>query len=152
VIDRARYVVAFAEKALAAFGGSAGLAARVTEFLAREEYKVRRDVDGIGKWVNVRGFVQALALGGDSAQASLEEAGLVGVLVPLEVELSIAQNGTAKVAEVVEALFGEKGVPHHAVRVALLGGANSPLELLAFRKAPAPVRTKTVEPIVSDVN
>ncbi|MFZ5890830.1 MAG: TIGR03960 family B12-binding radical SAM protein [Myxococcota bacterium] len=134
VVDRGRYVIAFAESALNDLGGRAGLAERVEAFLAKSECIVRRDVDGIGKMVNVRNFTESARIGDVNAEQQLFDAGLCGVLVPLEVTLRLTQNGSAKVSEVVEAITGVRGCPHHAVRVALLAGDKTPLDVAAFRK------------------
>jgi hypothetical protein len=90
-------------------------------------------LDGVGKLVDVRRFTVALNIGGSEAELALSRAGLVGELVPLEVTISIGQNGSAKVSEVVEGVLGE-AFPHHAVRVALLAGATTPLDVQAFRR------------------
>jgi len=138
LINGSRYLIAFAAKALAQLGGVAGLNDRVTEFMACSEHKLRRDIEGIGKVVDVRSYVRSVSLAADPATL-LERAGMLGDLVALEAELSITQTGTAKVTEVVEAIVGERGFPHQAVRIALLAANTTPLDLLPFRKAkPAP--------------
>ncbi len=136
IVNAGRYVIAFAEKSLAALGGSAGLALRIQEFMARSTHIVRRDIDGIGKMVDVRRFTGSLALGGTEADDALSRAGLIGALIPVELTLLFSQSGSAKVTEVVEAITGERGFPHHAVRVALLAGATTPLDVAAFRRPP----------------
>jgi radical SAM family uncharacterized protein/radical SAM-linked protein len=126
VIRGARYVIALAESAIKERGGRLVLEQRAREFLQKSELKLRRDVDGLGKIVDVRSFVEHLAVGDATSLASLERAGLVGRMLPLDVTISIGQRGSAKVAEVVEAVLGEKGFPHKAVRVELLLGAVIP--------------------------
>jgi radical SAM-linked protein len=138
VVTGARYVVALPEKALGALGGRAALVERVEEFLAKSEHKLRRDIEGLGKIIDVRSFTESLRVGDDDALAALERAGLVGALVPLELTTRMGQNGTTKVSEVVRAVIGETSFPHHAVRTALLAGTTHPLDLLALRKPPRP--------------
>jgi radical SAM family uncharacterized protein/radical SAM-linked protein len=135
VVDGARYVVAFAESALRPLGGRAELERRVAAFLEKSTQIVRRNMDGIGKLVDVRRFTVAARIGDSEAENALERAGLVGALVALEVTISITQNGSAKVSEVVEAILGEPNFPHHSVRVALLAGATTPLDVQAFRRS-----------------
>jgi hypothetical protein len=106
--------------------------------LADESHVIMRTIKGIGKKVDVRRFIERLAVGGDGARAELARAGLVGRLVPLEITLSIGPSGSAKVAEVVEALLGQAAFPHRAVRTALLAGDLSPLRLKAEVAASLP--------------
>ncbi len=134
IVDAGRYVIAFAEQALKPIGGRAGLEQRLQVFLEKAECVVRRDVDGIGKMVDVRRFTQSARIGDAAAEQLLLDAGLRGALIPLEVTMRITQNGSAKIGEVVEAVLGEKGFPYQAVRVALLAGDKTPLDVAAFRK------------------
>jgi len=134
VVDMGRYLIAFAAHALKDIGGRDGLQARLDAFLAKSEFIVRRDLDGIGKLVDVRKFTHSARLGDLAAEQTLLEAGLLGALVPLEVTLRLTQNGSTKLTEVVEAITGERSFPHHAVRVALLAGDKTPLDVAAFRK------------------
>jgi radical SAM-linked protein len=138
VVNAARYVIAFADSALRPLGGRAALAQKVEAFLAKSEHVVRRNVEGVGKLVDVRRFTLDARLGDSDAEQTLRDAGLVGALVPLEVTLSITQNGSTKITELVESVLGEPGFPHHAVRVRLLAGATTPLDVLAFRRTAAP--------------
>jgi len=133
IVTGARYVIAFAERTLAPLGGQRVLAEKIGEFLARSEAKVRRDVSGVGKMIDVRHFVKAMSLGDDASLEAIARAGIVGSTVPLEVTIAISPNGSSKVSEVVEALFGAP-LEHLGVRVALLAGASSPLELAPHRR------------------
>jgi radical SAM family uncharacterized protein/radical SAM-linked protein len=136
VVTGARYVVALARDVLAAHGGEAALGARIEALLAQPEAWVRRDIGGVGKRVDVRRYLRSLRLGGDEARAALASAGIVGLAVPLELELGITPTGSAKVSEAVEVLFGE-AVPHLSVRAALLAGAGTPLDLSLHRRVEA---------------
>jgi hypothetical protein len=109
--------------------------------LAKPEAKLRRDIGGVGKIVDVRRFILELGLGGDAADEKLDAAGIVGTLVPLEVTIGISPNGSAKISELVEVLFGQ-ALPHLAVRVALIAGAGTPFELLPHRRVVPPPRPK----------
>jgi radical SAM family uncharacterized protein/radical SAM-linked protein len=135
VVTGARYVIALARDVVDELGGSDAVAERVRELLAKSEAKVRRNIEGVGKIVDVRRFVLALEPGGAQAEQHLAEAGVLGRLLPLEATLAISQNGSAKVSEVVEALFGRQ-LAHLAVRTALLAGPGTPLDVELFRRPP----------------
>jgi len=134
IITGARYVIALAESALDSVGGRAGVERLIGEFLAKTELKLRRDIDGVGKIVDARAFVQALTIGGEASLQLLERAGLIGRMLPLDVTIEIGQRGSAKVSEVVEAVLGVKDFPHRGVRIELLAGEGTPLDLELHRK------------------
>jgi radical SAM family uncharacterized protein/radical SAM-linked protein len=136
VITGARYVIALAESALTGLGGRAWLEARCRAFMEDASVRVRRDVKGIGKLIDVRSFVTALAVGGEDAEAALERAGIVGRVVALDVSVRILGSGAARVAEIVEAVTGDAACAHCAVRAELVAGAGSPLDLELHRRAP----------------
>ncbi|MCA9642619.1 MAG: TIGR03936 family radical SAM-associated protein, partial [Myxococcales bacterium] len=138
VITAGSYVIALARSALKGFGGVAALKQRVAEFNAAESHVVLRTIKGIGKKVDVRKYVLALTLGDEAAYAALDQAGFVGDVVPLIVTIAITNTGSAKTSEVVEALTGDAQFPHQAVRVAVLAGQTSPLDLAAHKKQPKP--------------
>ncbi|MGE3672910.1 MAG: hypothetical protein AB7K71_24765, partial [Polyangiaceae bacterium] len=56
----------------------------------------------------------------------------------LIVTIAITNTGSAKTSEVVEALTGDTQFPHQAVRVAVLAGEASPLDLAAHKRQPKP--------------
>jgi radical SAM family uncharacterized protein/radical SAM-linked protein len=141
IITGARYVVALPRTVVAEQGGVAALAERIAALLAKPEAKLRRDIGGVGKIVDVRRFIVELGLGGDAAHSVLDAAGIVGALVPLEVTIAISPTGSAKISELVEVLFGQ-ALPHLGVRVALIAGAGTPLELLPHRRVVPPPRPK----------
>jgi len=137
IVTGARYVIALAESALADLGGVPELERRMTEFMAKTESTIRRDVEGLGKMVNVRQFVEKMQLGGEDSRELLERAGLIGRMIAIDVTIEIGQRGSAKVSEVVEALFGVRDFPHRGVRSALLAGTGTPHDLELHRKRPA---------------
>ena len=141
IITGAQYVIALAESALAELGGVPELERRMGEFLAKSECTIRRDVEGLGKMVNVRQFVHKMQVGSAHSQQILERAGLIGRMVPIDVTIEIGQRGSAKVSEVVEALLGLKDFPHRGVRSALLSGEGTPQDLELYRKRPAITQT-----------
>jgi len=81
----------------------------------------------------VRSFVKELALGSDASLEAIARAGIVGRTLPFDVTIAIGPNGSTKVSEVVEALFGEP-LDHLGVRVALVAGSTSPFDVLAHRR------------------
>jgi radical SAM family uncharacterized protein/radical SAM-linked protein len=145
IVTGARYVIALAESALADLGGVPELERRMAEFLAKTECTIRRDVEGLGKMVNVRQFVEKMSLGGDDSRELLERAGLIGRMIAVDVTIEIGQRGSAKVSEVVEALFGVRDFPHRGVRSALLAGAGTPHDLELHRKRPAIIESSRPE-------
>ncbi len=144
VISGARYVIALPEIALGSHGGRAGLEEAVAKFLATGSLSVRRTIKGLGKMVDVRALVTHLELGDERALQALEKAGVVGRLVPLVATALITPTGSAKVSEIVEAVTGDAEFPHVAVRINMLSGASSPMNLAAHR-TPAPVAAAPAE-------
>jgi radical SAM-linked protein len=147
IVTAARYVVGIPLIRLAEIGGRSGITARIAEIMAGSEARVRRDLNGVGKIVNVRQYLQELSLGDEAADAELERAGIVGQMLPLCATIGISQTGSAKIAEVVEIVAG-RPFEHLAVRVALVAGSGTPLELEPHRRVrPVPV----VRAAVSDL-
>ncbi|MGA7120677.1 MAG: TIGR03960 family B12-binding radical SAM protein [Polyangiaceae bacterium] len=123
VVDAARYAVGIPLVGLAGRGGEAWIRERVERALAAQELPVVRRIEGIGKRVDVRGFLLSLKVT-EQARRDLERAGILGELVPLAVDVEVRGSGGVKIAEVIEALCGDPDVPHRAVRVEL--GARRP--------------------------
>lgn len=104
----------------------------VNAFLNASEAVVTRRIKGIGKSVDVRQFVETLAVAHED-QSILQRAGLVGNLLPLTARVKITSGGAAKTSEIIEALgryFDPPLVtplPHRAVRLHLHAGAGSPM-------------------------
>jgi radical SAM family uncharacterized protein/radical SAM-linked protein len=136
IIDGARYALALAETVVADLERSESLESRLSRFRASESVRVRRDISGVGKIVDVRRYVTDIALADDALVASVRRAGLVGRIVVLDAHVAITPTGSVKAAEIVEALTGDRACPWSAVRVALTGGGVSPLDLDAHRRKP----------------
>lgn len=132
IITGARYVVGLSADAAP---NPDELSQLIQALFQKSEATVRRNIDGIGKLVNVIQFLKTLQLGSTDAEALLREAGIVGRVVTLEAELAITQHGAAKISEVVEALFGTREVAFVAVRSALVAGRGGPMELELHRKS-----------------
>jgi radical SAM family uncharacterized protein/radical SAM-linked protein len=143
IVDTSRYAIVFPKSVLAEAGGASWLEERVALALAASELRVYRTIEGVGRWIDVRGFVRGAALQSERAARAVESAGLAGDLVTLEVDLEIRGSGAVKVAEVVEAFTGQRDFPHHAVRFGLGafrdGRLVSPFDLAQFRACPARV-------------
>ena len=138
ILTSARYLLAFARSALADQGGEGWLAAGVERFLAAPEWKVRREIEGLAKYVDVRAYVTGARIAGVDAAREIARAGLVGDLAVVEVDVKLSGSGGVKAAEIAEAIVGEHGFPHRAVRAALYaerdGARVDPLHLQALRR------------------
>jgi radical SAM-linked protein len=155
LVDRARYVVGIPRVVVGERGGDAWVQACIEKALGALELPVVRRIDGIGKRVDVRDFVCELRVGHDADRELLARAGVVGDLVTVATEVEVRGSGGVKIAEVIEATFGDAELPHRAVRTALgaSGGDGtvlSPLELDAIRalrtgRAAAPVDAAPVD-------
>jgi len=110
--------------------------------MAAESLPIVRNIDGIGKKVEVRRYLREVAVSDERAARALAEAGLVGDLMPLLVDIEVTGSGSAKVSEVLTVLFAD-AIPAKAVRVGLglrTGtGLASPLELETLRSVPVSV-------------
>ncbi len=110
----------------------------VAEALASKELVVTRRIDGIGKRIDVRDFLRDLRVDDGLARLDLQRAGVVGDLVVLSAEVEVRGSGGVKIAEVIEATFGDTELPHRSVRTALGargpgGEIVSPLEIEVMR-------------------
>jgi radical SAM family uncharacterized protein/radical SAM-linked protein len=153
VIDEAVYVAGLPQAALDLIGvrDADGLARRLQDG-ARGDLIVRRDIDGIGKRIDVGRFLRDVRAG--EGAAVLQQAGLRGDLVPVELRVAIGGDGSAKPTEVLEALLGRADVPARFVRAGLLctqtGARLAPLELDALRSAFAARRVQEAAAAGSD--
>jgi radical SAM family uncharacterized protein/radical SAM-linked protein len=149
IIDTARYAVGIPRKALDALGGEARLREEVARVLASSDVKViRRFEKGLAKSIDVKRFLRTLSPCDDRAARFLDDARVVGDLVPLLVDVSTSGEGSVKVSEVIEALLGE--IPFSAVRAELGklaedGTIVSPLELGALRVPEPPTAQPTLD-------
>jgi radical SAM family uncharacterized protein/radical SAM-linked protein len=125
LVSGARYVLAFARSAFAAGGRPAEevLEARCAAMMARETIPFRREIEGIGKMLDVRVFLRRAEVAGPEARAALSRAGLVGDLCAVDVDCAILGSGAVKSSEVAAVLAGDgiEPPPHRAVRLELFG-------------------------------
>jgi len=144
VIAGARYLIAFARAALEVPEGQTAetyLAARCREAMVAEALPIRREIEGIGKVVDVRKYLAQAEVGGAAAKEALVRAGFVGDIVTLDVVATITGNGAAKASEFAAVLAGDgkEAPPHRSIRLELYGLAGeeriSPLDLGAVRRA-----------------
>jgi radical SAM-linked protein len=142
VIDTARYLLALPRVLVTERGGLPFIEQCIAELFAKPEAIVRRNIDGLGKKIDVRRFLRSVRVGGEAASEALAQAGLIGDLLALDVLVALGPTGSAKAAEIVEALFGP-GFPHKAVRLALLSGELSPLDTAGLRSARQVVEAAT---------
>ncbi|UQA61813.1 TIGR03960 family B12-binding radical SAM protein [Polyangium aurulentum] len=144
VVAGARYVLAFARSAVKTEPGQRAedvLEARCRAAMEATTLPIRREIEGIGKIVDVRKYLERAEVGGDEAREALARAGLSGDIVSLDVIVSITGQGAAKSSEVAAVIVGDGNEipPHRAIRVELFGEAGegrvSPLELAVLQKA-----------------
>ena len=148
LIAGARYVIALARSGLPEGGrdAEAWLTERCAEAMRATTLPFRREIEGVGKMLDVRTYLARAALGSADATAALARAGLVGDLLTLDVDCTITGSGAVKAAEVAAVIAGDGKVapPHRALRVELYGedalGRFSPLTLGRGRK-PRPALT-----------
>jgi hypothetical protein len=93
--------------------------ARLDARRAAGDLCVRRNVDGIGKKIDVGTYLLD-AQAGVGAE-SLTEAGIAGELLPITLRLRILGGGAARATEALEALLGVPNVHARIVRTALRG-------------------------------
>jgi len=104
---------------------------------------VLRTVDGIGKKIDVRSFLRGVRVG--VGREALDRAGIMGDLLPIQIDTALSGSSGVRVGEVVEALLG-KEVPFRAVRASMWArrpGSDhdtTPLDLAALRRDAAPQR------------
>jgi radical SAM-linked protein len=132
VVGGAEYLIALARKSVEQAGGESWLQGKVDAFMQLESAIVLRNVKGIKRRVDVRKHVLALEPSGD-AQHALQSAGIVGDVICLSATLEAGSQGSAKLTELLEAVFGDSAFPHVAVRTRLLANGASPLDLSAVR-------------------
>ena len=148
IIDGARYVVGFARSAV----DEGWIAERIARSVEASELVALRRIDGVGKKVDVKRFLRGIARS-ERAQEALVDAGLLGDLVGVEVDLGITSQGAAKISEVVAVVFGD--VPFRAVRAEMGawkdGRLASPLELELLKKAPSPVVVADAASVVEEL-
>ncbi|MFO0759040.1 MAG: TIGR03960 family B12-binding radical SAM protein [Byssovorax sp.] len=141
VIAGARYLLAFARSSLPA-GRSAEsvLAERCAAGMSAATLPFRREIEGVGKMLDVRSYLLRAEVAGPEALALLGKAGLAGDLVAIDVDAKITGSGAVKASEIAAVLVGDSvtAPPHRAVRVELFGedplGRFSPMELGRGRK------------------
>ncbi len=128
-----------ANAVLCELGGEAWLRTGVERFLLAPDHKVRREIEGLAKYVDVRSFVTRARVAGDDARSLVARAGLVGDFTVLEVDVKILGSGGVKAVEIVEAITLDPGLPHRAIRTALYaeraGIEVDPMNLAALRRA-----------------
>lgn len=121
VIEGGRYLLLIARSAIEDKGGEAWLEGRIQAALGESELRVRRELRGLSRFIDVRQYLLSASLGGDEARRLAEEAGMLGDLAIIDVDLAILGSGAARAEEVVEAMTQDASLPYRAVRVSLFG-------------------------------
>jgi radical SAM-linked protein len=144
VVSSARYLLAFARSAIAVEAGQSAeefLEARCRAAMEATSLPIRREIEGIGKMIEVRDYLEGASLAGPEAMAELRRAGLVGDLVAIDVEVAIRGSGAVKSSEIAAVVAGDGKAPppHRAVRIGLFvrsGGERvGPLDLARARRS-----------------
>jgi hypothetical protein len=96
-------------------------------------------MQGLARFVDVRSFVTDLRLGDERASDEVARAGFIGDLAVVEARVKILGQGGVRVPEIVEALTGDAGFEHRAVRAELYGEQPDgrtidPMDLAAMRE------------------
>ena len=126
LIAGARYLLAFARSSVETPDGISveeHLAQRAAAAMAATTLPFRREIEGIGKVLDIRTYLLRAEVAGPEAFAYLAQAGLRGDLVALDVDCRILGSGAVKAAEVAAVIGGDGlNVPaHRSVRVELFG-------------------------------
>jgi radical SAM family uncharacterized protein/radical SAM-linked protein len=147
VITGARYLLVMARSSLEVPAGQSAeemLEARCRAAMEAASLPIRREVDGIGKVVDVRAYLERARVAGPEALAGIVRAGLLGDVVALDVEVAIRGSGAVKSSEIAAVIAGDGASPppHRAVRLELFGRAGrageerfSPLDLVRAKRA-----------------
>ncbi len=140
VVDCAQYLVGIPREEVESRGGPGWLEARIHSARTAPELVIVRRVERVTKRIDVQRLLRSIEPGDESATAALRRAGFQGDALPIAVDLDILGSGAVKIAEVVEALFGERGVPCQLLRVRVGkrrpdGRVVSPLDLEGVRSA-----------------
>jgi hypothetical protein len=133
ILTSARYVAALNESLLSACGGSAALERRIVSFWRERHHRVTREGPRKTREVDVRAACESLELGRAGDVRLLVDAGLSGDLAPLGFNLRLSPGISARPVELLEALLQTPGPACPVVRVGLLAGSVSPLDLRALR-------------------
>jgi radical SAM family uncharacterized protein/radical SAM-linked protein len=137
VVDSAEYLLGLDVPATGRIGGREAIAARIAALMSKESLIVWRQHKGRTRPIDVRGALSMLQLGGSAERDLFAEAEVSGVLLPIRARIAMSPAGTARPAEVVTALTDDEAFPHRVVRVGLLAGDRTPLDVIALAAAGA---------------
>jgi radical SAM-linked protein len=141
LIDEAVYVAALPRAALHEIGlADEGALARLFAERQQGELHVRRNVDGIGRAIDVGSKLLGAEVG--RGADTLAAAGLLGDFVPVHLRVRCDGDGSCKPSEAITALTGHDDLPVRYVREALLSTRHAarvaPLELQTLRATRKP--------------
>jgi radical SAM-linked protein len=148
VIAGARYALVWARSALRETSGlddvHPWLEQKCVQAMAATELPHRREIEGIGKIVDVRKYLRRAVVADAFVHGEVLRAGLFGDLVVVDIEVEITGSGSVKASEVALAIAGD--VPHRAVRLALLASVGGePCSLLSLARLRKPVVRPTID-------
>ncbi|MBL9028647.1 MAG: TIGR03960 family B12-binding radical SAM protein [Myxococcales bacterium] len=137
----ARYAILLARGVAEELAGGAPveawLAARVSAVLAADAVRVRREVKGLAKMVDVRSYLEDVRPLSEATREAVRRAAFVGDLVGFEAAAIIRGDGAAKPSEIAEVLAGAP-CPFAVVRLGLTLGSGQPEVSPIESAAPAP--------------
>ena len=134
IIEGARYLFVFARDAIEELGGEAWLAERIAAASSAKELRIRRELKGLAKYVDVREYLREVSIGGEQVRALVERAGFVGDLVIVDATVAITGQGAAKPKEIIEAITQDESLDYRAIRAELFGADGiDPMDLPRVR-------------------
>jgi len=131
VIDAADYLLGLDTETAERLGGERGMTERVTALMSKDSYVLWRKHKGRLRPIDVRAALVSLGLGEVEAKSQFARAEMPTALVPLRARIAISPDGTARPAEVIAAVTGQAALPHRVLRLGLLAGERTPLEVVA---------------------
>jgi hypothetical protein len=126
LVRGARYAIVLARSVAADLAGGLDpdvwIDNRTQAVLAAPDARIRREIKGLAKMVDVRSFLETVTRLDGEAMAAVRRAGFVGDLVGFDAFATIRGDGAAKPSEIAEVLIGQ-AAPVQLVRLGLVLGS-----------------------------
>jgi radical SAM family uncharacterized protein/radical SAM-linked protein len=137
VVTAARYAIALDRSELPAHATPAWLRERIRSFLQADEVQVERKRKRGSTLVNARTYVTELDLGDAHPEPATRTAGLRGEFYTVEARIEYLQGATLRPGELLRAVLDSDDLSFRVVRVGLLAGDVTPLDLDRLREGSA---------------
>ncbi len=137
VVTAACYVVALDPSALPAHATQAWLRERIESFLQTAEVPVERRRKRGSTRINARAYVAELGLGDAQPEPATRKAGLLGEFHTVAARIEYLQGATLRPGELLQAVLGLDHLGYRVVRVGLMAGDVTPLDLDRLRPVSA---------------